>query len=379
MMVRITDLRPVHVVGIGLHPYQYPTDTSYIELGLRAVREALDDAGITWPTVEAAFVGTARLGMAAGVPMLRYLGMTGLRVSQVENASATGSTAFRQAVAEVASGLAEVAIAVGVDKPLGKIAAPDTGITPISPAFDVPFARYALLTERYLAEEGYTPEQIGLVAVKNHGNGALNPYAQRRKKRTLEEVMRPPYVGGSLNSLQITPIGEGAAAVIVMSQEAMQRHQVEQSRTVRVAASATVSDQAFDGANADVALTEAATQAAYEEWGGDPSDLDVVEVHDAFAIEELLFVEAMGLCKPGRGASELAKGSFNIGGRHAVSPSGGLLSMGHPLGPTGLGQIAEVTRQLRGEAGDRQQPGANVGLAHMVGIGPVCVVHILQR
>jgi acetyl-CoA acetyltransferase len=378
-MVRITDLRPVHVVGIGLHPYQYPTDTSYIELGLRAVREALDDAGIAWPTVEAAFVGTARLGMAAGVPMLRYLGMTGLRVSQVENASATGSTAFRQAVAEVASGLADVAIAVGVDKPLGKIAAPDTGITPISPAFDVPFARYALLTERYLAEAGYTPEQIGLVAVKNHGNGALNPYAQRRKKRTLEEVMRPPYVGGSLNSLQITPIGEGAAAVIVMSEEALQRHQIEQSRTVRVVASATVSDQAFAGANADVALTEAATHAAYEEWGGDPSDLDVVEVHDAFAIEELLFVEAMGLCKPGQGAYELAKGSFDIGGRHAVSPSGGLLSMGHPLGPTGLGQIAEVTRQLRGEAGDRQQPDANVGLAHMVGIGPVCVVHILQR
>ena len=311
--------------------------------------------------------------------MLRYLGMTGLRVSQVENASATGSTAFRQAVAEVASGLADVAIAVGVDKPLGKIAAPDTGITPISPAFDVPFAKYALLTERYLAEAGYTKEQIGLVAVKNHNNGALNPYAQRRKKRTLEEVTSPPYVAGSLNSLQITPIGEGAAAVIVMSEEAMQRHQIPRRRAVRVAASATVSDQAFEGANPDVALTEAATRAAYEEWGGDPSDLDIVEVHDAFAIEELLFVEAMGLCKPGQGASELAKGSFDIGGRHAVSPSGGLLSMGHPLGPTGLGQIAEITRQLRGEAGDRQQPNANVGLAHMVGIGPVCVVHILQR
>jgi acetyl-CoA acetyltransferase len=379
MMRLITELRPVHVVGIGLHPYQYPTDTSYIELGLRAVREALADGGITWPSVDAAFVGTARLGMAAGVPMLRYLGMTGLAVSQVENASATGSTAFRQAVAEVASGLAEVAIAVGVDKPLGKIAAPDTGITPISPAFDVPFARYALLTERYLADSGYTKEQIGLVAVKNHGNGALNPYAQRRKKRSLEEVLRPPYVAGSLNSLQITPIGEGAAAVIVMSEEAMHRHRVQRSRTVRVAASATVSDQAFDGANADVALTEAATNAAYEEWGGEPEDLDVVEVHDAFAIEELLFVEAMGLCPPGEGASELAKGAFDIGGRHAVSPSGGLLSMGHPLGPTGLGQIAEITRQLRGEAGERQQPDANVGLAHMVGIGPVCVVHILQR
>src|SRR3954451_23412004 len=112
----IRDLRPVYVVGIGLHPYQYSTDTSYIELGLHAVREALDDTGVAWPSVEAAFVGTARLGMAAGVPMLRYLGMTGLRVSQVENASATGSTAFRQAVVEVGSGLADVAVAIGVDK-----------------------------------------------------------------------------------------------------------------------------------------------------------------------------------------------------------------------------------------------------------------------
>lgn len=378
-MGRVSDLRPVYVVGIGLHPYQYPTDASYIELGLRAVREALDDAAVAWPSVEAAFVGTARLGMAAGVPMLRYLGMTGLRVSQVENASATGSTAFRQAVVEVGSGLADVAVAVGVDKARGKIAAPDTGITPVSPASDIPFARYALLTERYLAEAGYTREQIGLVAVKNHGNGALNPYAQRRKKRSLEEVLSPPFVAGPLNSYQITPLGEGAAAVIVMSEEAIRRHGVPRNRAVRVAASATVSDQAFDGANADVALTVSATKAAYEEWGGEPADLDIVEVHDAFAIEELLFVEAMGLCPPGSGAAELARGAFNIGGRHAVSPSGGLLSMGHPLGPTGLGQIAEITRQLRGEAGERQHPGAKTGLAHMVGIGPVCVVHILER
>jgi acetyl-CoA acetyltransferase len=297
----------------------------------------------------------------------------------VENASATGSTAFRQAVAEVGSGLADVAIAVGVDKVRGKIAAPDTGIAPVSPVSDIPFARYALLTERYLAEAGYTRDQIGLVAVKNHGNGALNPYAQRRKKRSLEEVMSPPFVAGPLNSYQITPLGEGAAAVIVMSEEAIQRHRVPKTRAVRVAASATMSDRTFDGGNADVALTVAATQAAYEEWGGEPADLDIVEVHDAFAIEELLFVEAMGLCPAGAGAAELARGAFNIGGRTAVSPSGGLLAMGHPMGPTGLGQIAEITRQLRGEAGDRQHPGAKVGLAHMVGIGPVCVVHILER
>ena len=154
---------------------------------------------------------------------------------------------------------------------------------------------------------------------------------------------------------------------------------MSRDRTVRVAASATTSDQAFDGANADVALTVSATNAAYEEWGGDPKDLDIVEVHDAFAIEELLFVEAMGLCPPGSGAAELAPGrSTSAGVPQSARPVGCSPWGIHSVRP-GLGQIAEITRQLRGEAGDRQHPGAKTGLAHMVGIGPVCVVHILER
>jgi acetyl-CoA acetyltransferase len=379
-MKTVRDLRPVYVAGIGLHPYQYVSETPYVSLGLEAVREALDDAGIAWPDVDSAFVGTARLGMAAGVPMLRYLGATGLPVTHVENASATGCSTFRQAVIEVGSGFSDVSLAVGVDKPIGALAAPSTGIPSMTAGLVAPFSHFALITERYMRATGTPREQIGLVAVKNHRNGAANPYAQRRKIRTLDEVLAPPFIAGSLNSLQCTPVGEGAAAVIVVSEDAIAHFGLEAGRCVKVVASAISSERPAAGqGNPDVDLTRATTLAAYEQWSGEPNDLDVIEVHDAFAIEELLYIEAMGLCPEGEVGEGLERGHFDIGGRHAVSPSGGLLAMGHPIGPTGLGQIAEVTRQLRGEAGSRQHPGASVGLTHMVGIGPVCVVHILQR
>ncbi len=379
-MKTVRDLRPVFVAGIGIHPYQYVSETPYVSLGLAAVREALTDAGIAWPDVDSAFVGTARLGMAAGVPMLRYLGVTGLPVTHVENASATGCSTFRQAVIEVGSGLSDVSLAVGVDKPIGALAAPSTGIPSMTAGLVAPFSHFALITERYMRATGTPREQIGLVAVKNHRNGAANPYAQRRKIRTLDEVLAPPFIAGSLNSLQCTPVGEGAAAAVVVSGDAIARFGLDTGRCVKVVASAVSSERpTAQGANPDVDLTRATTLAAYEQWSGEARDLDVIEVHDAFAIEELLYIEAMGLCGEGEVGEGLERGHFDIGGRHAVSPSGGLLAMGHPIGPTGLGQIAEVTRQLRGEAGSRQHPGASVGLTHMVGIGPVCVVHILQR
>ena len=149
-------------------------------------------------------------------------------------------------------------------------------------------------------------------------------------------------------------------------------------RAVQVLASASRSEQPFGRENGDSALTKATTEQAYEQSGLGPKDIDIVELHDAFSIEELLYLEVMGFCREGEAAAELEMGSFDIGGRVAVSPSGGLIAMGHPLGPTGTGQVVEVVRQLRGEAGQRQHPNARVGLAHMVGIGPVCLVHILR-
>lgn len=379
-MKTLADMRPVSVVGIGLHPYQNPSGSSYVPLGLTAVREALTDAGIEWPAVESGYIGNALIGMAAGPAMLRYLGMTGIPTAQVENASASGSTAFRMAVREVAAGYCDVALAMGVDTvDQWRTGPAKSGVRGLADNLTAPFTHFAMLTQRYMEESGATPEQVAKVAVKNHRNGAFNRYAQRQQVRTLEEVMSPPVISGVLTRLQCTPVGEGAAAVIVMSEDGIQRHGVDRSRAVRVLASAARSEVPSGTVNQDVALTKMTTHEAYEQCGVGPAEIDVVELHDAFSIEELLYVEAMGFCGEGEAVGQLEMGAFDIGGRQAVSPSGGLIAMGHPLGPTGAGQIVEIVRQLRREAGPRQQPDARTGLAHMVGIGPVCLVHILQR
>ncbi len=217
------------------------------------------------------------------------------------------------------------------------------------------------------------------MAVKNHRNGANNPFAQHQKERTLEEILSGKKIAGGFTSLQCTPVGEGAAAVIVASEEGLRRYGLGRDRAVRVIASAGRSQRVYEDATRyDAMLTQETAAIAFAEAGITPSDLDVVELHDAFTVEEVEYVEAMGLCPDGQAVPLLKEGAFDIGGACAVSPSGGLISMGHPIGPTGVGQIGEITRQLRGEAGPRQQPNARTGLAHMVGVGAVCYVHILQ-
>lgn len=381
MKKTLRELRPVRVVGIGLHKYQHLSDTTYVTLGLTAVRVALDDAGIEWPAVESAYTGTALVGMAASRPMLRHLGATGIAMAQVENASASGSTAFRQACLDVASGISDVALAIGVDKPAMVNSAPSkTRIRDLVGARVVPFTHFALLANEYMNRYGVSAEQVAQVAVKNNRNGAHNPFAQRQCAVTLEEVMAGPAISGTLTRLQCCPVGEGAAAVIVASDDAIEKLKINRARAVRVIASVSRSERVYrDAKNNDAELTRETVAQAYAEAGVGAKDLDVVELHDAFTIEELLYVEAMGLCGEGEGAAMIGSGATDIGGRCAISASGGLIAMGHPIGPTGAGQIVEITRQLRGEAGVRQQPNAKIGLAHMVGVGAVCVVHVLQK
>lgn len=381
MKKTLREMRPVYVVGIGLHRYQRLSETPYVMLGLTAVREALKDAAIGWRAVDSAYTGTALIGMAASRPMLRHLGATGIPMAQVENASASGSTAFRQACLDVASGLSDVSLAIGVDKPGPVSSGPaKANLRDLVGTRVVPFTHFALLTNEYMHRYGVTIEQVAAVAVKNNRNGANNPYAQRRKAVTLEEVLAGPPISGSLTRLQCCPVGEGAAAVIVASQDGIDHLGIDRSRAVRVIASVTRSERVYRGAkNFDAELTRETVAQAYDEAGITPAALDVIELHDAFTIEELLYVEAMGLCAEGEGAAMVASGATDIGGKCALSASGGLLAMGHPIGPTGAGQIAEITRQLRGEAGVRQQPNARTGLAHMVGVGAVCVVHVLQK
>lgn len=371
----------VYVIGVGMHRYQRKSDATYVALGLKAAREALDDAGIEWTEVEAAYTGTALLGMGASRIMLSRLGSTGISMTQIENASASGSSAVAQACLDITSGRSDVVLALGVDKPRAGLpmATSEAGISNLEGGTIVPFTHFALLASEYMGAHGVTPEQVALVALKNHRNGANNPFAQRQKERTLEEILEEP-ISGSMTRLQCCPVGEGAAAVILASEEGVARLGLDRSRLIRVMSSVTRTERLYaPGEGIDAALTAETALAAFNEAGVDPHDIDVLEVHDAFSIEELLYTEALGLCRPGEAASMVESGEFDIGGRCAVSPSGGLLAMGHPIGPTGAGQIVEVTRQLRGEAGVRQHPGARTGLAHMVGVGAVCVVHVLQQ
>jgi acetyl-CoA acetyltransferase len=372
--------RDLWVIGVGLHPYQKRSDTPYPQLGVTAVREALADAGLDWSQVQTAYTGTATTSMALSRLMYRHLGATGIPMLQVENASASGSTAFRQACIDVAAGIHDVAIAVGVDKPLN-LTSPQraAGLDDLVGNRVLPVTHFALLASRYMHATGASAEQIAAVAVKNSRNAALNPYAQRPKARSLEEVLAPPKISGMFTRLQCCPIGEGAAAAIVVSESALDSLGLNRDRAVRVRSSVLRSETYYGTANFDAALTAETTAMALEQAGVTASEVDVVELHDAFTVEELLYVEAMGLCEAGQAASALAAGEFDIGGRVAVNTSGGLLSMGHPIGPTGVGQIAELTTQLRAEAGPRQHPDARVGLAHMVGAGAVCALHVLSR
>ncbi|MGY4802901.1 thiolase family protein [Teichococcus aerofrigidensis] len=381
-MSGLREMRPVRVVGIGMHPYQFPTEIPYVTLGLTALRRALADAGLDWPAVGFAAIGTGAIGMAAGRVMLRHIGSTGLEVMQVENASASGSSAFRTACLMVASGQHEVALALGVDKfGSGQRAAHKDGIPRLTPAAEIPAVKFALMARAWRDRYGLTPEEMALVAVKNHGNAARNPYAQFRKPRTLEQVLNSNRVAGDLTSLQCTPRGEGAAAVIVASEEAIRRHGLDRGRAIRVLSSVASSEHAVaDEGWSLVEMVQRSGLAALEQAGVAMGEVDIIELHDAFSIEEIVYAEALGLCPLGQGAAQLRAGRWDIGGGGcAVNPSGGLLGMGHPIGPTGAGQVAEIVRQLRGEAEGRQHPGARTGLAHMIGLGSVAVGHVLQR
>jgi acetyl-CoA acetyltransferase len=370
---------PVYVIGIGITPYTFPSDLAYVPIGLAAVREALRDADVQWPQVQAAYVGTAAIGMAAGRVMFRHLGSTGLPVTQVENASASGSAAFRMACLDVASGESDIALALGVDKfGDGRRAANKDGLARLSPTATIPAVKFAMMAREYLRRYNLPVEAMARVAVKNHGNAALNPFAQFRKPRTLEQVMASTKVAGDLTVQQCTPRGDGAAAIIVASGRALDRLGFPKERAVRVLASVAYSEKTgTDDESSAVEMVRLSTEAAYAQARVTAADLDLVELHEAFSIEELVYTEAMGLCAPGEGAALLQDGATAIGGRCAVNASGGLLGMGHPLGPTGVGQVAEITRQIRGEAQGRQHPGARLGLAHMIGLGSVAFAHVL--
>ncbi len=376
--------RRVFVVGVGMHAFGNEgipaTDMGYV-----AGVAALDDAGVDFPEVGALYNGYIGGGITAGVHLAKDLGLTGIPVTHVENASATGSSAFGEAVHAVAGGRVDVAMALGFDDMnrmggLGRSGQRGLGAEDVM----LPAAFFAMWATRRMHEVGTSVETFAAIAAKNWNHARENPMAQRRADHevTVEEVLASTMISYPHTSKMACAAGGGGAAAIVASEDVARRLG---GPMIEVVASQQRSETYTDGhvflgaVIGPAQMTRDTAEDAYEQAGLGPRDLDLVQVHDAFPIEELVYYELLGICGDGDGDKLVATGETSLGGRIPFSTDGGLTARGHPGGPTGLAQIHETVLQLRGGAGPRQVEGARTGLCHMAGAGSVCVVHILQR
>lgn len=388
-------LEDVYVVGIGMHRIS-AAPIAVRDMAFDAGINAMQDAGIGFDAVEALYNGYASGGMLAGVSSAKDFGLTGVPVVHVENASATGSSAFREAVLSVAGGHARCAMALGFDPSPGAMLKGDGGGASMFSSFFrpsvegvlLPAAFFAMWAVRRMHDVGTTARTYAEIAAKNWNHARLNPYAQRQSDHvvTADEVLASTMIAYPHTSMMAAAVGGGAACAIVANREvAEQVRRATGHPLVRVLTSQSQSERytpghVFMGAVVGPPeLTRSTAKAAYEASGVGPNDLDLVQVHDAFPVEELLYYELLGICGDGEGDKLVAEGATAIGGRIPFSTDGGLIGRGHPVGPTGLAQIWDITQQLRGQAGTRQVDGARTGLAHMMGAGSVCIIHILQR
>jgi acetyl-CoA acetyltransferase len=382
----------VVVAGVGMHPFGRYPEASLKDLSRVAVIRALDDAGLGVKDVEAVYSANAMAGLLQGQEqirgqsVLREVGLERVPVVNVENACASGSTAFREAVIAVRAGAADVVLALGFEKMF--VADRDRSLQALESAADLDVvggqglqftAVYALRLRKRLDEGSITLEDLADVSVKSHHNGSLNPNAQFRDEFTREEILASRPIAHPLTLLMCSSICDGAAAAIVARADGLENGRPR----VAVRASAATSGFTSDG-TPEPSVSAVAVAKAYEEAGIGPDDVDVAEVHDAMAPGELLYYEHLGFCEHGAAAELLRSGETQIGGRIAVNPSGGLSSRGHPVGATGLAQIAELTWQLRGEAGERQAGTPRIALAQnsggwLEGESASCNVHLLER
>jgi benzoylsuccinyl-CoA thiolase BbsB subunit len=378
-------MRGVSVVGVGMIPFGKYPDRTLADLGWPAVKAALADGNVDAKKIEAVYCGTALGGMMAGQRILGRIGVTGIPVTNIENACSSSSSALRQGVMAIRSGEYDVVLVIGVEK-LTKFGG---GTLPleeedweVSQGLVMP-ALYAMRAQRYMNDFGLKPEQLAKIAVKNRANGALNTDAQMRKGVTLEEVMAARPIADPFTLLHCCPTGDGAAAIVLCASSVAAQFRRD---PVQVIASDLTSGKFVPGFR-DMTIPEITVRGAheaYEEAGVGPDDINVAEVHDAFTIAELIYYEAFGFCAHGEAAQLLESGATAIDGKVAVNPSGGLLAKGHPVGATGAAQVVEVVRQLRGEAGARQVKNAKIGLTHATGGGisgfdhGACSIHIFQ-
>jgi acetyl-CoA acetyltransferase len=372
------------IAGVGMTRFGKQPERTIEEIGREALLAAMKDAGVAREDIDEAFCGSSYGGPLIGQRTLRDLGMTGIPITNVENACSSGAAALREACWAVKAGRAGVVAVLGVEK-LTKFGG---GTLPLEPTDlevnlgNVMPAVYAMRARRYMHETGATARHLAMIAVKAHEYGARNPNAQLRNRVTIEEVMGSRMVADPLTLFMCCPTGDGAAAVIVTSEK---RARALGARPVRIEASVLQSGLYKTGFRdmASSELTERTSRLAYEAAGISPRDVGVAEVHDAFASAEIMYYEALGLCGRGEGAAMIERGDSGPGGRQPVNPSGGLACRGHPVGATGVAQIVEAVWQLRGQAGPRQVPGAKVALTHCTGGGisgldhGACSVHVL--
>lgn len=390
-----------YIVGVGMTKFEKPEtrDWQYWDMAREAGAGALADAGISYEDVEQVPVGYCFQASTAGQRAAYELGLTGVPVHNVNNNCATGSTALMLARQFVAGGLGDCALALGFEKMArGSLGGGDGDFStsPVARHYGVMAARHGFAASpptaqifgnaarEHMERYGTTPAQLAAVGAKNHRHSAHNPYAQFQEAYTVDEVLAARTVHEPLTKLQCSPTSDGAAAAVVVSERFVERHGLA-ARAVEIVAQAMTTDTAesfASGSCIDVVgqpMSREAARRAYEAAGLGPGDLDVIELHDCFSVNELLTYEALGLCAPGESGKLVESGATTYGGRWVVNPSGGLISKGHPLGATGIAQAAELTWQLRGEAGERQVAGARVGLAHNIGLGGAAVVTVVRR
>ncbi|WP_062214518.1 thiolase family protein [Streptomyces sp. NBRC 109706] len=376
----------IYVTAVGMAPFGKHRDRDFESLGREAVTRALADGGLGREDIDEAFCGTGYGGPMAGQRVLGRLGLTGIPVSNMENACSSGATALRDAIAAIRSGRSETVLVMGVDHltRFGGGTLPLETTDPEVRAGMVMPGVYAMRANRYLYETGTDVSALARVSVKSRHNGARNPYAHFRKESTVDEVLAARPIADPFTLPMCSPVSDGAAALVVMSGTARDRHGASGPR---IDASVLLSGQ-FETGFRDMAHSDLArrtAEAAYEQAGVGPEDLDLVELHDAFSSAELMYYESFGLCGPGEAAELLERGETALDGRIPVNPSGGLLSRGHPVGATGVAQICEAVWQLRGEAGDRQVRAPRVAMTHCSGGGisgfdhGASCVHILTK
>jgi acetyl-CoA acetyltransferase len=383
--VRFTDAA---VAGTGIVPFGIHRDRTTAELARDAGLAALHDAGMTLADVDEAFVGYIQPAPLLGVKAMKELGLTGLPVTHVENASATGLVAFREAAWAVASGRARVAMALAFDKMTAMAGGGGGSRGTGRDQLDVPIlpaAYFALWAQRRMHDHGTKPEHFAAIAAKNWNHGARCEWSHRRSDHvvTAEEVLASRMVSEPLTAMMACPADDGAACVIVAAEDLVRSSQPGR-RIVRPVASTLRSETYSPGHTflgpvvGPAAMTRDTAVAAYELAGMAPSDVDLALCHDAFANEELEYYELLGFCPEGDGEKLLETGATALGGSIPFSTDGGLIARGHPGGPTGLAMVHEIVHQLRGEAGARQVEGANTALAHLVGGGSVCTVNLFE-